>query len=440
LPARPATGRLLQVLGLGFGLAVIIGNTIGGGILRTPGEIAARLPHPALFLGMWVAGGLYALLGAVSLAELGAMLPRSGGQYVYVRRALGAWPGFIVGWSDWISTCGSSAAMAIIIGEYVGPLVPAFADRTALTAASVVVGFGLLQWRGIRVGDIAQQLTSLLKTVALLALIAAILLLPHAVLPTPAAPPVPGGFALLAALVVGFQSVIVTYDGWSGVLYFGEEVRDPGRAVPRSMLGGVALVLVIYLALNVAFLHVVPLGRMANDPFVAATAATAVFGAAGDVIIRVLMIVSLLAGVNACQLIASRVPVAMARDRLLPERVTHVNRGGTPTASLLLSTGVALLLILTNTFETVLALLAFFFVANYALSFTTVFVLRRREPDLPRPFLAWGFPWTTGTALVGSVAFLIAAIIGDPHNSVRALLLLAASTPVFLLVRRGAAK
>lgn len=433
---RPGSG-LLRVLGAAFGVAVIIGNTIGVGILRTPGEVAARIPSVPLFMGVWIAAGLYALLGAVSLAEPGAMIPRSGGQYVIVRRALGAYPGFVVGWSDWLSTCGSMAAIAIVMGEYSGPLVPALAGHEAATASAAVLFFALLQWRGIRIGDVAQQLTSLLKTIALLGLVAAILLLPHgAAAPAIDGPSLPAGMAFLAAAVIAFQSAIYTYDGWTGAIYFSEEVKDPGRDIPRATIGGVLLVLLIYVSLNIAFLHAVPIERMAGDPFVAGTAAAAVFGPRGDTVIRVLMILSMLAAVNALQLMASRIPVAMSRDRLLPGFVAGVNRGGTPTPSLFLGTAVTVLFIVTNTFETVLALLAFFFVANYTLSFTSVFVLRRTEPDTPRPYRVFGYPWTTGIALAGSVAFLAASLIGDRTNSLRALLLLAASLPVFLAVRK----
>lgn len=422
------------MLGVAFGLAVIVGNTIGVGILRTPGEVAARLPSVFLFLLAWVAGGVYALLGANSLSELSAMIPQSGGQYVFVRRALGSFPGFFVGWADWFSTCGTTAAVAIVLGEYAGPLIAPLEGHSALVAGAVVLAIALLHWRGIRVGDAAQQLTSLLKTLALLALVAAILFLPLDAGPTPAAG-LPSGMALFTAFVLAFQAVIVTYDGWTGAIYFGEEMKDPGRSIPRATIGGVLVVMALYLMLNLAFLRAVPIGRMAEDPFVAATAATAVFGARGDVVIRVLMIVSLLAAVNANQLIASRVPLAMARDRLLPAAATRVNEGGTPTVALLAGTTVVLLLIATNTFETLLALLAFFFVASYALSFASVFVLRRREPELPRPFRAIGYPWTTGIALAGSVAFLAASIVGDPGNSMRSLMLLAASVPVFLWIR-----
>lgn len=436
MPREHQRGQLLRVLGTAFGIAVIIGNVIGVGILRTPGAIAEQLPSAPLFLGVWLAGGLYALLGALSLSELGAMIPRSGGQYVFVRRALGPYPGFVVGWSDWISTCGSVAAVSIVLGEYAGPLVPALAGRETLTASFVVVLFTMLQWRGVRVGDAAQQLTSLLKTIALLGLVAAILLLPGVQPATAeAGAALPSGIALLGATVIAFQAAIFTYDGWTGAIYFGEEVRNPGRDIPRATIGGVLLVIGLYLLLNIAFLAVVPIDRMAGDPFVAATAATAVFGPNGDTVIRVLMIVSMLAAVNANVMMGSRVPVAMSRDGLLPERVTHVNARGTPTPSLFLGSAVALIFVVTNTFDSVLALLAFFFVANYALSFSSVFVLRWLEPATERPYRVLGFPWTTGIALVGSIAFLVAAVIGDRANSLRSLLLLAASVPIYLAVR-----
>ena len=363
------------------------------------------------------------------------MIPLSGGQFVFVRRALGRFPGFLVGWSDWFSTCGTTAAASIVLGEYAGPLISPLEGHAAHVASGVVLTFALLQWRGIRVGDAAQQITSLLKALALLALVAAILILPLDSSPPTPAGALPAGLALLTAFVIAFQAVIFTYDGWTGAIYFGEEMKDPGRSIPRATLGGVLLVMGLYLALNIAFLRAVPIGRMAGDPFVAATAATVVFGSQGDTVIRILMIVSLLAAVNANVLIASRVPVAMGRDHLLPYLATRVNEGGTPTTALFAGTGLALLLIATNTFDSILALLAFFFVANYVLSFASVFVLRRREPDTPRPFRVIGYPWTTGLAFAGSIAFLAASFVGDRANSLRSLLLLAASVPVFLLTR-----
>jgi APA family basic amino acid/polyamine antiporter len=429
-------GRLLKVLGIAFGLAVLVGNTIGMGILRTPGEVAARLPSVPLFMAVWVAGAVYALLGALTVAELAAMRPRSGGLYPLVHDALGEYPGFVVGWTDWLATCGSMAAVAMVLGEYAAPLMPG-TGHGSVTASAVVTGFALLQWRGIRIGDAAQQLTSLLKSVALIALagVALVTTIDSRPLAPVAALAQPTGFALVGAIIIALQSAIYTYDGWTGPIYFGEELRDPARDIPRTMIGGVLLVLIIYLLLNAAFLRAVPIQDMAGDPFVAATAAVRLFGPTGDTVIRIVMLLSLFAAVNALQLMAARVPFAMSRDRLLPAILRRVNPGGTPVPALVASTLVALACISTNTFNAVLAMLAFLFVANYALTFTALFASRQRAPGAPRPFRVPGYPFVPGIALAGSLMFMVAAVASDRTNSVRSLALLAISWPVYRLIR-----
>ena len=435
-------GRLLRVLGVVFGLAVTVGITIGMGILRTPGEVAQQLPNAWLFMGAWLLGGVYALFGAVSVAELGTMIPRSGGFYVFARRALGEYPGFVVGWSDWLSTCGTVAAVALVLGEYAGLLVPALAGREAAVASAVTIAFALLQWRGVRWGGRSQELTSLLKTLAFAALIAACFAWggrgggDGAV--TTAAPAVApaAGVGLLTALVLALQGIIYTYDGWYSTVYFGEEVRDTARSVPRAMVGSVLLVICVYLLFNAALLYVLPLERLAGEKLAAGAAAEAVFGPRGATVIGVVAILSLLASVNGNTLTAPRVIYAMSRDRLFWRGASRVNRGGTPTASLALSTAAAVLMIVfSGTIQGVLAALAFFFVTNLALVFLSVFVLRRREPETPRPYRAWGYPVTTALALAGSVAFLCGAVWSDTRNSLYALGLLAASLPVYLVIR-----
>jgi APA family basic amino acid/polyamine antiporter len=428
---------LLRVLGVTFGLAVIIGNTIGAGILRTPGQVAQQLPSTGLYLAVWIAGGVYALLGALSLAELGTMLPRSGGMYVFARHALGRYAGFLVGWNDWAATCGTVAAVAVVLAEYTGALVPALAERTVPLAMAVTVAFAALQWRGVRTAGTAHTLTSAAKALVLLALVAACFVLP---VRTPAAATasavVPAGSALLAAVIVALQGVIYTYDGWTGVIYFSGEVRDPARDIPRAMIGGVLAVTAIYLLLNLAFLHVVPLAALAGEPLAAAAAARAVLGPAGDTVIRVVLIVALLSAVNALVLMAPRVLYAMSADGLFPRAGASVNRGGTPTGALVASTAVALAFIATGTFNAIVAVLAFFFVANYVLAFASVFVLRRREPETPRPYRAWGYPWITGLAIAGSLAVLAGMVASDTANSIRAALLLAASYPAYRIAAR----
>lgn len=432
-------GRLLKILGLGFGLAVIIGNTIGAGIFRTPGTIAEQLPNPWLFLGVWVVGGLYALLGAISLAELGTMLPRSGGQYIFARYALGEYAGFIVGWSDWISTCGTTAAVALVVGQFVGVLFPALGGSlTPITAAVVAILFAVLQWHGIVWGSNAQNVTSLLKALAFMTLIVAAFVWGGQGLTAPTQTiAAPVGFALVVAVVLSLQAVIYTYDGWSGVIYFSEEVTDPGRDIPRALIGGVLSIIAIYLLVNLALLYVLPISQIAGQDFAAGAAATVIFGRYGDTVFRVLTIVSMLSAINACHLMATRVLFAMSRDGLFLNRAAMVNSGGTPSLALFASAVVALMFIVFGqTFEKVITVLAFFFVANYILSFISVFVLRRREPERERPYRAWGYPWTTGIALLGSILFLAGAIASDTENSIYALLLLAVSYPVFWLIKK----
>jgi APA family basic amino acid/polyamine antiporter len=430
----PPRAKLLTVLGVTFGLAVTVGNMIGAGILRTPGDIAAQLPTFWLFIAVWIVGGLYALLGANALAELGTLVPESGGQYVFVRRALGDYAGLLVGWSDWISTCGTTAAVSIVVGEYTLVLFPKLRgiEPIALTVIAVLT---VIQWRGVRWGGWTQDATSLLKALAFLFLIGACFYLGvrH---PTAASIEAEHEGSIVIAFILALQAVIYTYDGWTAVIYFSEEVKDPGRNIPRSMFGGVFAVMAIYLLVNVAFLRVVPLGSIAGQKMAAGVVAHHLFGAWGDPILRVIMIVSLLSAVNSNVLMAPRVLFAMSRDRLFWRGAAEVNKGGTPDIALLISSLLAAVFVVSGKFEQVIAILAFFFVANYALSFASLFAMRRSAPDAPRPFRAIGHPFTTGLAFLASVAFLIGAIVSDTRNSLYAVGLLVLTIPLYLLVRR----
>jgi APA family basic amino acid/polyamine antiporter len=449
--AARSRGRLLKVLGMWFGISAAIGNTIAAGIVRAPGDIAQWLPNIYLFFGVWVIGGLYALSGASSLAELGAAIPRSGGQYNFSRRALGEYAGFIVGWSDWLSTCGTAAAVAIVIGEYSGELIPAIAGHVKLIAVLIIIGFFALQWRGIKWGSGTQLATAAMKTFAFVIVVVACFVwgghARAAVTSVAATPPLPSGWPLALAILFGLQAVFYSIDGWDGIIYFGEEVRNPGRDVPRAIFGSVATIMGIYLLINGAVLYVLPMSQIAGNTFVLGTAAERIFGPYGDTIIRAIMVISLLSCLNANQLFCSRTLYAMSCDRLFFRSFTRVNKGGTPTLSLLLSTAVGVLFVL-GSFEIVIAMLSFFFVANYTLSYASLFALRKMEPEMERPYRAWGYPWTTGIALFASALFLIASIVPDlktalttgkvwpPSAAMLALLILLLSYPVFRLVKR----
>ncbi len=434
-------GRLLRILGVSFGLAVTIGGVIGMGILRTPGDVATQLPRPWLFIGVWLIGGLYALLGTINVAELGAMVPQDGGFYVYARRAFGPYVGFVIGWSDWLSTCGTTAAVALVIGEYTVALFPVLDGREVLIALLATTGFAVLQWLGVRWGGRTQEITSLIKTLALFALVTACFILGKG---QPAANGVGQtastdalvSFALLSGMIRALQGVIYTYDGWYNVIYFGEEVRDPGRNIPRSMIGSMFLVTGIYILINLALLYVLPLSQIAGQKLAVGAAANVLFGSYGGTLIAALATISMLSTVNANSMIAPRIMYAMSRDGLISEKAVKVNRGGTPSVTLLLSTLAALLFIVfSKRLETVFAVLAFFFVINYGVTFLSVIILRRKEPDMPRPYRAWGYPFTTILVILGSIAFLVGAYLDEPQHGIYVLILLAVSYPAFRLLK-----
>jgi len=427
-----------------FGIAAAVGNTIAAGIVRAPGDIAQWLPNAYLFLGVWVVGGLYALVGASSMAELGASIPRSGGQYNFSRRAIGDYAGFIVGWSDWLSTCGTAAAVAIVIAEYSGSLFPALAGRVQPIAVLVILGFFILQWRGIQWGKSTQLVTAAMKTIAFVIVVAACFLLggrahdaganAAASAASAAKPTLQSGWPLTIAIMLALQAVLYTIDGWDGIVYFGEEVRNPGRDVPRAIFGSVFSIMGIYLLINAAVLYVLPLNQIAGNNFSLGTAANHIFGHYGDPIIRSIMIISLLSCLNANQLFCSRTLYAMSSDGLFFRRAAKVNAGGTPAFALFLSTLVGVAFVLFP-FERVIAMLSFFFVANYTLTYASLFILRKKEPDMPRPYRAWGYPYTTAIALIGSILFLIGSIATDRDNAPLALIMLVLSYPVYRVMK-----
>jgi APA family basic amino acid/polyamine antiporter len=308
-------------------------------------------------------------------------------------------------------------------------------------AAGVVAIVTVILWRGVRESDRAQQATSLLKSSALLALVAACLIARAtgtvaSVTDANAVPVVaPVGLALAAAFITALQGIIYAYDGWTGVLYFSEEVRDTGHQIPRSLFLGVISVIVIYLLLNIAFLAVLPLKVLASSPLAAARAATAVFGPRGGTLVQILVVLALPSAVIANTLMSSRVAFALGRDGAAPRFLAQVNAGGTPGTALLTSSVVVALFLLGGAFEKVIAVCAFLFVASYTLSFASVFVLRSREPAAARPYRAWGHPWTTALVLAGSVAFMGGVVAADPRTGLVAVGLVAVSYPIFRMMK-----
>jgi APA family basic amino acid/polyamine antiporter len=427
---------LLRILGVGFGIAVIVGGTIGTGILRTPGEVAAGLQSSGLVMAVWALGGIYAFFCTLAVTELGTMLPQAGGWYVYSRRAFGPYGGFLVGCSDWIMQSTAVAYLAVAFGEFVVEFQPAFRGNVKLIAVATLVVLTLLNWVGLRTGSRVQQLTSLAKVLALLGFVVACFALSSSNVPTSpqASASIPPRGGLLLALVGALQAVIVTYDGWYGAIYFTEEDEDPARSLPRSSIAGIVACIAVFLLVNAALLHVLPMSQLAASKMPAANAAMAIFGSRGKQLILIVSMVAAISTINALILITPRILFGMSRDGLLPRQATTVNAGGTPSTALFLGAVAAMALALSGSFETLIAIASFLFVAVYLSGFCALFVLRVREPNLPRPFKLWGYPWTNLAVLLASAAFLVASVLGDLKNALLALILIALSYPIYRLL------
>ncbi|MEO7674661.1 MAG: APC family permease, partial [Pyrinomonadaceae bacterium] len=255
-PQKTESRKLLRILGVGFGLAVVIGGTVGVGILRNPGGVAEQIPSLWLIIFAWTLGGVYCLLGANYLAELATMIPKAGGYYVYAHRAFGDYGGFVVGWSDWLYGMLGLAFIAVVFGEYAsGLLTPNLTGGRIIFSVTVLVVIALVNVIGLRSGSETQKLTSVLKTIALLAFVAACFIYggnSHSAIRSdaPVATASGGSFAQIIAFILAFQLVLSTYDGWHSAIYFSEEDTNPGQNIPRSMFGGIALIILIYLLVN----------------------------------------------------------------------------------------------------------------------------------------------------------------------------------------------
>ena len=401
------------MLGAGFGIAVGVGTTIGSGILRTPGEVAGQLGSATLVLTVWILGGVYALLCCSSVTELATMIPNSGGFYAYASRAFGQRIGFVVGCLNAVVESVAMAYLSVALGEFSAGLFPRLAGHVQLVGVTGLILLTLLNWSGLRPGSRAQEFTSAAKALGLIGLVIACFLSPAASGTAVVTKFSIAGHSLFLGLILALQGVVVTYDGWYAPIYFAEEDQDPSRNLPRSMIGTALTCTAIYLLMNGALLHTLGMGRLAGSQLPAADAAMLVFGSFGRQFILLISVVGVLSTINAGLMLTPRILFSMARDGLLPQRMTTVNKGGTPAVALFVCSFASIILILTGTFESLIAIASILFVANYLPVFAALLILRRREPNLPRPYRAWFYPWTTLCVLFASAAFLIGSVIGD---------------------------
>jgi basic amino acid/polyamine antiporter, APA family len=432
-----SAGALSRILGFGFSVALAFGSTIGVGILRLPGEVVAALGDAHLTLFAWILGGAYALLGAVSVAELAAMMPTAGGFYVYARRAFGPAAGFVIGWNDWLLNSITVAYTAYTAADFLGKFDPTFIGHEQAVALVIVLVFTGIHWLGLRVGSSVQNAISVLVGVML------VLLAIAGFMATPAASSVASSMSIppvtftIGAIVVALRNVIVTYDGWYAAIYMAEETVDASRNVPRAMIACAALITVLYVLINAGFLHALPISVLAKSTLPAADVASLILPHGGAQFVTFVSLLTVLSLVNAIFLGTPRILYALGRDGLVPPQVTRVREGGTPHIALLSTAGAAILMIVSGSLQLLIAIAAVLFVLNYVSAYLAVFTLRRRERSAVRPFRVVGYPLSTLLVLAGSLAFLVATVGDDLRSAMAALGLIVLAVPIYLWSRRN---
>lgn len=420
---------------------MIIGGTVGVGILRSPGAVAEHLPSVWLIVLVWMLGGIYSLLGANYMAELATSVPKAGGPYVFAHLAYGDYGGFVVGWGDWLLNTLSLSYMCIVFGEYSAALFNSEQHSTQIgfSLAALLV-LTALNWVGVQSGSWTQQITSFLKAVALLAFVVACFVFGGTQTQTAieqTAPTTQTGFPLVVAFILAFQLVLGTYSGWFSNVYFVEEDVEPSRNMPRSLFGGIAVIIAIYLLVNFALLYVLPIEQLAGSKFAGADAMRVIFGERSGQIVTVLAAISIIGIINATLMLTPRTLLALGRDGLFFERATAVNKGGTPTFAFVATVLPTIFCVVVGTFEILVAIAEFFAVTNTILLIGSLFVLRRREPDLPRPFRAIGYPYAPLAMLVAAVLLFFGYIVSNFTNSFYAIVAMAATFPFYWLIKRN---
>lgn len=444
--------RLPRRLGLASAVAVIVGTTIGSGIFRTPAVVAERLDDPLAFAAAWVVGGVLALTGALSFAELGALFPRSGGLYVYIREAWGRPVAFLFGWAELLVIRPASyGAISIVSAEYLwrvmgrdGAVSAAGLpiSRAQATAALLIALVAWVNVRGIDLGAIVQNVSTVLKLAALLALVVMGLALtpgaaPAAELPATGAPPDAPWGAVVSGFGLALVSVLWAYDGFADLGFAAGEVRDPERNVPRALALGTLIILVVYLLVNWIYVRTVPLSEMSGSPLIAADVALRLVGRAGVVFVTAAVAVSTFGTLNGSTMTGPRIFFAMAEDGLFFRGIAEVHpRHRTPARAIVMMAALGILFVSVRTF----AELADQFIIGvwpfYALGVAALFALRRR-PGLRRAYSVPGYPWVPAVFLAVSVALLVNYAVSEPLLFGIDLLVILAGWPVYLLwVRR----
>jgi APA family basic amino acid/polyamine antiporter len=434
-----------RALGLFDAVMIVIGGIIGSGIFINPYIVAQRLDSSELVIGAWVAGAAIALIGALSYAELGAMLPSAGGQYVYLRDAYHPLIAFLYGWALlFMIESGAMAAVAMTFAEYAVRLVSDQPQASALVGAAgiraiaigAIVFLSIINYLGVIPGSRLLNVFVVLKVAALTVLIAAGLFFSGA-LDASRQVAAPGSEGSIVAFGAALIPIVFAYGGWQNANYVAEEIRDPKRILPICLLLGTAIVALVYVTINIAYLKAVGLGGLAATTTPASDAARLLFGAAGDRFVTAAIAVSTFGFLNLCVLAPTRVYYAMAADGAFFPQVARLHpRYQTPSLAIVLQSTWAIALTLTGTYATLLDYVVFADWIFFGLTVASVFVFRRTMRDAPRPFRTWGYPITPALFVLAAVAIVVSVIRVSPMQSAIGAALMLAGIPAFYYWKR----
>ncbi|HTC17312.1 MAG TPA: amino acid permease [Steroidobacteraceae bacterium] len=430
--------RMPRTVTLWQTIAVSVGVAIGSGIFRVPATVAAQLQAPGTILLCWVLGGVVALCGALTVAELAGALPRSGGIFAYLLEAYGPLPAFLFGWTELVVIRASAlGAIATIFAEYLGYFVPLSGAQVRYTAALAIVVIGAINYFGVQRAAAVLSATTAIKYLLLVALglLAFSATGGSSAHFTPAWPQALPLSLLASALI----PVLWTYDGWADPASMAGEISNPQRNLPLALVTGAACVTLVYLLVNVGFMYALAPAEMAGAKLIAASVAERIplLGGRGAAVIAAAVVIAAFSGLNASMMTGSRIFFAMADRGLMFRVVGHISRRfASPAVAIWLATVLGVAYVLANDF----AQLADKFILGiwpfYALTVAAVFVLRRTRPTLPRPYRVWGYPWVPLVFLAASAFMVVNALLTDPRNSGITFLIILLGLPVFWIRRR----
>lgn len=455
---KPAT-QLKKSLSLIAAVMAVAGSMIGSGIFRKPSTMAEQLMSPELLIIVWIAAGLITFIGALSNAEVAGMIEATGGQYVYFRKMYGEFTSFIYGWSVLsVIQTGSQAAIAYVFGEYlcyfikfpplpesissftlfmplVGNIHPFAEWGPKLLAILCILFLSGINYIGVYFGGLVQTIVTFVKIGVMIFLSLALFIFGDGSLSN-----LSSGFSispetsanLVALIGLSLSGAFWAYDGWNNVTFISGEVKNPQRNIPLSLLYGTLIVIIVYVLINIAYLYVMPIEEIANSPLVAAAAAEKIFGKNGGAIISIAVIISTFGAANGSLMASARVPFAMAREKMFFNYLGKVHpRFATPHTSLVVQGIVSSLLVLSGSFDTITDYVIFATWFFYMLTAFGVIVLRKKMPDVPRPYKVIGYPYTIWFFVIFSFVFLVNSIISDSENAAMGMLLIMTGLPLY---------